>query len=130
MELENVGEKFPSDYELSVLLNELKAAAERQNTQGMSFAELMQQEQLFNRCSQEGLIVPIGCGASGNSIVELSIGDATPHYLIGGTTGSGKSNLLHNLIMSACSRYSPDELRVYLLDLKKVLNLVNMQILI
>ena len=85
----------------------------------MSFAELMQQEQLFNRCSQEGLIVPIGCGASGNSIVELSIGDATPHYLIGGTTGSGKSNLLHNLIMSACSRYSPDELRVYLLDFKE-----------
>lgn len=119
LELENVGEKFPSDYELSVLLNELKAAAERQNTQGMSFAELMQQEQLFNRCSQEGLIVPIGCGASGNSIVELSIGDATPHYLIGGTTGSGKSNLLHNLIMSACSRYSPDELRVYLLDFKE-----------
>lgn len=59
LELENVGEKFPSDYELSVLLNELKAAAERQNTQGMSFAELMQQEQLFNRCSQEGLIVPM-----------------------------------------------------------------------
>ena len=51
LELENVGEKFPSDYELSVLLNELKAAAERQNTQGMSFAELMQQEHEFEMAS-------------------------------------------------------------------------------
>lgn len=119
LEIESVGEKFPNDYELSVLLNELKSTAERQNTQGMSFEELMQQEQLFNKCSRDGLVVPIGCGASGNSIVELTIGDATPHYLIGGTTGSGKSNLLHNLIMSACSRYSPDELRMYLLDFKE-----------
>lgn len=49
----------------------------------------------------------------------MNVGDATPHYLIGGTTGSGKSNLLHNLIMSACSRYNPDELRVYLMDFKE-----------
>lgn len=119
LNLENVGEKFPSDYTLSSLLNELKSAAERQSAQGMSFIELMQQEQLFNKCSRDGLMIPIGCGASGNSIIELNVGDATPHYLIGGTTGSGKSNLLHNLIMSACSRYSPEELRLYLLDFKE-----------
>lgn len=117
--LENVGEKFPNDYELSILLNDLKITADQQKSQGISFEELMQQDKLFDQNSKNGLIIPIGCGASGNSIVKLNVGDATPHYLIGGTTGSGKSNLLHNLVMSACSRYSPNELRVYLLDFKE-----------
>lgn len=119
LSLDHVGEKFPNDYELSVLLNELKTFADKQSDQGISFDELMQQDCLFNSSSINGLKIPIGCGASGNSRVELDIGDATPHYLIGGTTGSGKSNLLHNIIISACSRYSPNELRLYLLDFKE-----------
>ena len=90
LEIANVGEKFPDDYKLSVLLDDLKAVAEKQNSQGMSFDEIMEQGEMFNCNSRNGLIVPVGCGASGNSIIELNIGDATPHYLIGGMTGSGK----------------------------------------
>lgn len=119
LKVENIGEKFPNDYQLSILLNSLKAIAKKQNNQGISFEEMMEYGPMFNCSSCNGLIVPIGCGASGNSIVELRIGDDTPHYLVGGTTGSGKSNFLHNLIMSACCRYSPNELRVYLLDFKE-----------
>lgn len=117
--MDNIGEKFPDDHSLSILLNELNSVAEQLSGQGMSFDELMEQGMLFNCNSQDGLIIPIGCGASGNSKAELVVGDATPHYLIGGTTGSGKSNLLHNLIISACCRYSPNELRVYLMDFKE-----------
>lgn len=116
---EHVGEKFPDDYKLSVLLNDLKNIADKQDNQGISFDELIQRDSLFDSSSINGLKIPVGCGASGNSWIELDIGDATPHYLIGGTTGSGKSNLLHNIIMSACSRYSPNELRLYLLDFKE-----------
>jgi len=116
---ENVGEKFPDDYTLSILLDDLKTIAEKQNSQGMSFDEIMELGSLFNSNSRNGLVIPVGCGASGNSVIELNIGDSTPHYLIGGTTGSGKSNFLHNLIMSACCRYSPNEMRVYLLDFKE-----------
>lgn len=39
--------------------------------------------------------------------------------LIGGRTGSGKSTLLHALIMDAITRYSPEELTLYLCDLKE-----------
>lgn len=117
--IENVGEKFPDDYTLSILLDDLKTIAEKQNSQGMSFDEIMELGSLFNSNSRNGLVIPVGCGASGNSVIELNIGDSTPHYLIGGTTGSGKSNFLHNLIMSACCRYSPHEMRVYLLDFKE-----------
>ena len=117
--IENVGEKFPDDYTLSILLDDLKTIAEKQNSQGMSFDEIMESGSLFNSNSSNGLVIPVGCGASGNSVIELNIGDSTPHYLIGGTTGSGKSNFLHNLIMSACCRYSPNEMSVYLLDFKE-----------
>ena len=119
LEIENVGEKFPDDYQLSILLDELKGIAEKQNSQGMSFDEIMEHGPMFNCNSRNGLLIPVGCGASRNSFIELDIGDATPHFLIGGTTGSGKSNFLHNLIMSACCRYSPNEMRVYLLDFKE-----------
>lgn len=39
--------------------------------------------------------------------------------LIGGRTGSGKSHLIHALIMDAITRYSPEELTLYLCDLKE-----------
>lgn len=39
--------------------------------------------------------------------------------LIGGRTGSGKSYLLHAIIMDAITRYSPEELNLYLCDLKE-----------
>ncbi len=50
--------------------------------------------------------------------VELCLGGENNHVLLGGTTGSGKSNLIHVLIHSLCHRYSPDEVRLFLLDYK------------
>lgn len=38
--------------------------------------------------------------------------------LITGKSGSGKSSFLHTLILSAANRYSPDELRIRLVDFK------------
>ncbi|WP_276948371.1 FtsK/SpoIIIE domain-containing protein [Acetatifactor muris] len=115
----NVGERFPDDRRLSVMLEEIKYAAEECSGKGNSIDEIMNAGELFDCNSADGLTIPIGCGASGNSRLDLKIGDETPHYLVGGATGSGKSSLLHTLILSACSRYSPEELRLYLLDFKE-----------
>lgn len=41
------------------------------------------------------------------------------HGVLAGMTGSGKSTLYHSLIMGLAARYSPDELRMYLIDLKQ-----------
>lgn len=41
-----------------------------------------------------------------------------PHGLIGGTTGSGKSELIVSLLLSLCIRYSPDYLNIVLIDYK------------
>lgn len=113
------GEKFPEDIKLNKMLGEVRKAVDAVSKQQMTFEELVNQGDLFDKSSINALTVPIGCGTSGSSKVDLLIGDESPHYLIGGTTGSGKSNLLHNLIMSACCRYSPEELRMYLLDFKE-----------
>jgi DNA segregation ATPase FtsK/SpoIIIE, S-DNA-T family len=43
-----------------------------------------------------------------------------PHGLIAGTTGSGKSVAIHNLIISLLFRNSPDQLRFILVDPKRV----------
>jgi len=43
-----------------------------------------------------------------------------PHGLIAGTTGSGKSVMIQNLIISLLMRNSPDQLRFILIDPKRV----------
>ncbi len=50
-------------------------------------------------------------------IVDL---DKMPHVLIAGTTGSGKSVLMHSVILSLIFRNSPDELKLILIDPKRV----------
>ncbi|MDE6273678.1 MAG: hypothetical protein K2L87_01355 [Clostridiales bacterium] len=42
------------------------------------------------------------------------------HVLIAGSTGSGKSVCLHAMLISMISKYSPEELRLILIDPKKV----------
>jgi S-DNA-T family DNA segregation ATPase FtsK/SpoIIIE len=43
-----------------------------------------------------------------------------PHALIAGTTGSGKSIMIHNLVVSLLFRNSPDQLRLFMVDPKRV----------
>ena len=43
----------------------------------------------------------------------------TPHWLVGGRTGSGKTVFLLDVLYGLASRYSPDELVLYLLDFKE-----------
>ena len=45
---------------------------------------------------------------------------AMPHLLIGGTTGSGKSVAINCILMSLLYRFTPDELRLILIDPKQV----------
>lgn len=119
LHLSCVGEKFPNDILFDFLLRELDAAVQRNTNSMFSFDDMLSDVELYCKKSDEKLLVPCGYTTAGGSEVILDIGDRYPHYLIGGTTGSGKSNLLHNMIMNACWNYSPEELRVYLLDFKE-----------
>jgi len=65
------------------------------------------------------LRIPMGPAGSGKpQYLTMGTGMAN-HGIIVGRTGSGKSNLLHILITTACLQYSPDELELYLIDFKQ-----------
>lgn len=60
--------------------------------------------------------VPIGRTADG--VLELDLVRDGPHGLLGGTTGSGKSELLRSLVAGLAGRYSPQECTFVLVDYK------------
>jgi DNA segregation ATPase FtsK/SpoIIIE, S-DNA-T family len=73
------------------------------------------------RHSAENIIdTPIGgSGSSGTLQVwfgESGEGRPCAHGMLGAMTGAGKSNLYHVLILGLATRYSPEELRLYLID--------------
>lgn len=82
----------------------------------VGFRELM--EGLSENPKKGALVFAVGKDIVGNSIsYDLAKG---PHYLIAGATGSGKSVCLHVMILSLLMRYSPEELKVVLVDPKSV----------
>lgn len=71
----------------------------------------------FNK-QDELLTVPLGKDING-STVTLEI-NKTPHMLIAGTTGSGKSVCMNSIIMSLLIRTSPEDVRLMIVDPKRV----------
>lgn len=70
------------------------------------------------RKSKSKLTVSMGLDVSGNPIV-ADIG-RMPHVLVAGTTGSGKSVLINSFISSLLFRASPEEVKLILIDPKRV----------
>lgn len=80
-------------------------------------ADLFDDAPMWGSSSMGELEAPIGWDDHDMPVV-LRFSAGTPHALMGGNTGSGKSNLIHLIICSLCYRYSPEELQVRFLDMK------------
>ena len=77
----------------------------------------MLESSIMNK-SKSKITVSLGLDVSGNPIVaDLA---KMPHVLIAGTTGSGKSVLINSFIASLLFRSSPSELKLILIDPKRV----------
>ena len=81
----------------------------------VSFKECMLEVQ---KNKKDKLLFPLGKNISGE-IITCRL-DEMPHLLVCGTTGSGKSVFVHNIIVSLLMRNSPDELKLMLIDPKRV----------
>ena len=75
-------------------------------------------EEIPSKLSSSKLLAPLGRDIMGNvQYVEIN---KTPHMLIAGSTGSGKSVCINNIITSILMRAKPDEVKLVLVDPKKV----------
>ncbi|MDD3532202.1 MAG: DNA translocase FtsK [Candidatus Shapirobacteria bacterium] len=70
------------------------------------------------RQEKSKLAVPLGLGVSGQAVIGRL--DKMPHVLIAGQTGSGKSVLLNSWIASFLFRTTPEEVKLILVDPKRV----------
>jgi S-DNA-T family DNA segregation ATPase FtsK/SpoIIIE len=96
---DSVGIEIPNSNKVSVFLRELLESRDWVNTAAK---------------------IPIALGKDvyGKTLVaDLA---AMPHLLIGGTTGSGKSVCINCILLSFLFKFSPDDLRLILIDPKQV----------
>ena len=68
--------------------------------------------------SDKKLLVTLGQDIMGNAVTWQI--NKTPHLLVAGSTGSGKSVCINSLIISMLMRTKPDEVKLVLVDPKKV----------
>jgi S-DNA-T family DNA segregation ATPase FtsK/SpoIIIE len=77
-------------------------------------------EQLWSRTAVDAaeLSVAIGEDISGGAVLLDFSSSDSPHLLVAGTTGSGKSVALETILRGLCRAKGPDELRLHLIDPK------------
>jgi hypothetical protein len=109
-----------SDEDIKTLVGNLAVALKESEEFWPGIELLLPNDQEYWKSkSIDNITAAIGWDKDRNS-VNFSIGEGiAQHAIVAGSTGSGKSNLMHVLIASLAYRYSPYELRLFLLDFKQ-----------
>ncbi|MGC4791346.1 FtsK/SpoIIIE domain-containing protein [Micromonospora sp. DT178] len=72
-------------------------------------------EELWTASGVGGLTTTVG--DAGGRPVSLGFTELTPHWLVSGRSGAGRSTFLTTALLGLTARYGPDELALYLADL-------------
>ncbi len=117
---------LPDEGIISQIVKKHGISAEEGSHVAVPFEKLMRRtmgtgQNMWSYDNASQLDAPLG-PAGARKIQQLTFGEqgtTAHHALLIGRTGSGKSNLLHVLIMSLAEMYSPEQLEIYLVDFKK-----------
>ena len=128
----NVSDTFPIELEKMSAADALKAVAEiaeKAHSLKLPIVDFneVQPRHDWGMSTAKGITFVLGREGIANA--EITIGDERSqkhNILVTGAVGQGKSNLLKVMIYSMCSRSSPDELELYLLDFKDGVTLAPM----
>lgn len=103
-------------HQSAYLFSSLQAQGARQK----NLTDDMAVESVLQRWSAQRYASDIGCylGVSSGGSLNIGLSEHGPHWLLGGTTGAGKSQLLRSLVLSAALRYPPERLGLILVDFK------------
>lgn len=113
-------EKLPSERELNDFLESINSFYGEDSQIKYDISDLLNKGEFWSKNSVSGVKIPIARDMNENIIYfEIGAIDSEHHTLIGGRSGSGKSNLLHAMIISLCFYYPPSELELFLLDYKE-----------
>ena len=82
----------------------------------ISLRQILESEEF--RGSPSPLTVSLGKDINGR--IKVAALDSMPHLLIAGSTGAGKSVMLNSLIMSVLYKATPDQVRMILVDPKRL----------
>ncbi|MBV8820920.1 MAG: DUF87 domain-containing protein, partial [Acidobacteriaceae bacterium] len=82
----------------------------------ISLRQILESEEFVNSASK----MTICLGKDINGRIKVAALESMPHLLIAGSTGSGKSVMLNSLIMSILYKATPDEVRMILVDPKRL----------
>ena len=101
--------KISIDYESGLLAFEIP----NRKRKTLYFSEILQ-----DNVENEGLQIPIGKDLNNNTYtIDLC---KTPHLLVAGTTGSGKSVFLNTVLLNLINNYDDEYLNLFLIDPKRV----------
>lgn len=112
---------LPSGKQLDDIIETLKHGIKNAEKIVIGFNKIIpsDRDDWFKGDSAKELSIPIGIHGA-NNIQNLSFGIGGAHHaLVAGQTGSGKSSLLHTIIMSSLIKYPADQLQIFLVDFKR-----------
>jgi len=115
-----VYETIPSKEGLNHFLDEINRAYLKTSTIKDEIDVFWNDDNFWNSSAKDGVSVPIGWNINEDVInFEFGFDYSEHHTLIGGRSGSGKSNLVNIIIQNLAYLYSPEEIELFLLDYKE-----------
>ena len=121
LKVDDEDERWPNNQRFEDLISAYAKADSGLRSRVRLLKEMLpKDDQYMSFLSCNGIKTPLGWNEDGD-IAELELGavHSQHHVLVAGSSGSGKSNVLNVIVHGFCSRYSPEELSMYILDYKQ-----------